>query len=163
MYAPQPNEPYAPVSQPHLAVFLADGTGKRLGPSQSGNYSKPGEVSDGPREAISAFWFDAYSAWFGCDNRGPEVCTLMFYAFAWSDTENTEVLIDQSTSTIAPCRKSRGCGLELVEFPSTFQSLTGLQVEAFVGKEERMFFMDDLSMHWTNNTCAAGLQRQSSQ
>ena len=162
VYAPQPNEPYTSISPPHLAVFLADGTGKRVGGAQSGNFSKPGEISDGPREAISAFWFDAYSAWFGCDNRGPEDCTLTFSAFSWSPKDKTEVLIDKSTSKIEPCNKSRSCGLSLVEFPSTFKSLSGLQIQAYVGEEERMFFMDDLSLNWSNNTCAAGLLRQSS-
>ena len=162
VYAPQPREPYTPVSPPHLAVFLADGVAKRVGNSPSGNYSKPGEISDGPREAISAFWFDAYSAWFGCDNRGPEACTLVFSAYSWSPTALTEVVIENSTATIPPCNKAKGCDLELVTFPAGFQSLSGLQIQAFVGKEERMFFMDDLSLHWTNNTCAAGLLRQSS-
>ena len=162
MYAPQPHEPYNPVSPPHLAVFLADGTGKRLGSSPGGNYSKPGEISDGPREAISAFWFDAYTAWFGCDNRGPDACTLVFSAYQWSPKATTEVLVDKTTTQIEPCHKSSGCDMRLIEFPATFRSLSGLQIQAFVGNEERMFFMDDLSLHWTNNTCAAVLLRQSS-
>lgn len=65
-------------------------------------------------------------------------------------------------SAIRPCDKSSGCDLERVQFPAKFKGLSGLQIQAFVGKDERMFFMDNLSLSWTNNTCAAGLLRQSS-
>jgi len=58
---------------------------------------------------------------------------------------------------------SENCQLQKVEFPQSFRSLTGLQIQAFTGNQQRMFFMDDLAMAWSNNTCAAGLLRQSSQ
>jgi hypothetical protein len=161
VYAPQPAEPYSPVSSPHLAVFIPSGYSKRVS-TPFGNYSKPGEVSDGPRESISAFWFDALSAFMGCDNPGPEVCTLVFSAYTWSPVAKTEILADKRNATIAACPELNECKLQKVSFPDTWRGLTGFQVQAFVGREERMFFMDDLAMHWSNNTCAAGLLRQSS-
>lgn len=150
------------MSGPHLAVFLADGVPKRLGPIGPGNYSKPGEVADGPRESINAFWFDALSGWFGCDNHGPEDCRLEFTAYAWNPNIKTEDEVTSFNATIPACDKTKGCGMHLIAFPHNFISLTGLQIQAFVDKDERMFFVDDLSMSWSNNSCAAGLLRQSS-
>lgn len=124
---------------------------------------KPGEIGDGPRESMSAFWFDAYSAWFGCDNRGPEVCTIVFSAYTWGLATKTESLTFQHNETVPPCQRSKDCQLQKVDFPTSFRGLTGLQMQAFVGQEQRMFSMDDLALRWANNTCAAGLQRQSSQ
>jgi hypothetical protein len=124
--------------------------------------SKPGEISDGPRESISAFWFDAYSAWFGCDNRGPSPCTLAFSAYTWSSGQQEEVLTFQQNATVPACNRAKDCRLTKVEFPSAFRGLTGIQVQAFVDKEPRMFFVDDLAMRWSNNSCAAGMLRQSS-
>ncbi|KAK4906541.1 hypothetical protein LTR28_000588 [Elasticomyces elasticus] len=54
------------------------------------------------------------------------------------------------------------CRLEQVQFPASFRGLSGLQFQASVGNEKKIFFMDDLSMAWSNNTCAAGLLRQRS-
>ena len=162
VYAPQPKEPFAPVSPPHLAVFVPTGSGKRI-TTPFGNFSKAGEISDGPREAISAYWFDARSAFLGCDNRGSDDCTMVVSAYRWSPTQKTEVLADEHNVTTKACAKSSDCKLQQVDFPSSFRGLTGLQIQAFVNNKEKMFFMDDLALRWSNNTCAAGMLRQSSQ
>lgn len=162
VYAPAPAEPYPPVSSPHLAVFLGNASGV-TSRRRSENQLKSGEIGDGPRESISAFWFDAHSAWFGCDNPGPDYCTLVFKAFSWSAATKKEELTFQQNATIPPCpHRFNGCRLRKVDFPTSFRGLTGIQIQAFVHKEERMFFMDDLALRWSNNTCAAGLLRQSS-
>lgn len=162
VYAPAPAESYPPVSSPHLAVFLGNASGVTTR-RRSENEPKPGEIGDGPRDSISAFWFDAYSAWFGCDNPGPDTCTLVFKALSWSAATKKEELTFQQNSTIPPCRhRFEGCHLQKVDFPTSFRGLTGIQIQAFVRDEEKMFFMDDLALKWSNNTCAAGLLRQSS-
>jgi len=126
---------------------------------------KPGEIGDGPRDAISAFWFDAQSAYLGCDNPGPDPCTLKISGWTWDSSANTEIMSYGYNVEIPACKTltSLNCQLQRVEFPESFRSLTGLQIQAFTGNQQRMFFMDDLAMAWSNNTCAAGLLRQSSQ
>ena len=154
MYAPQPSEPYTPSSGSHLAVFLANGSGTRA------SSPRPGEFSDGRYESMSAFWFDAFSAFFGCDNTGPDPCTLVFTAYTWDQNVGDEIKTYSQNATVAPCPNSSGCQLQEVAFPTSFRGLSGLQVQAYVHNEERMFFMDDVSAGWSNNTCAAGLTRQ---
>jgi hypothetical protein len=126
------------------------------------HYSKPGEIGDGPRESESAFWFDADSAWFGCDNPGPKVCTLVFSAYTWSAVAKDEVLTFQQNATVSACKDFKDCHLQLIDFPTSFRGLTGVQIQAFVDNQPKMFFMDNLAMRWSNNSCAAGMLRQSS-
>ncbi|KAF2764458.1 hypothetical protein EJ03DRAFT_282043, partial [Teratosphaeria nubilosa] len=154
VYAPSTREPYAPRSSPNVAVFLANGTG------MSTSTMPKGEIADGPYEAMSAFWFDAYSGWFGCDDGGPDPCTLVLSGYTYHATSQSEILSYTQNATVPACPGFRDCQLTQVSFPESFRGLSGLQVQAYVDNAERMFFVDDIAMDWTNNTCAAGLQRQ---
>ncbi|KAK5684171.1 hypothetical protein LTS10_004035 [Elasticomyces elasticus] len=154
VYAPQPSEPYLPSSEPHLAVFLANGTGVTARSMQ------PGEIGDGPYESNSAFWFAAFSAMMGCDNTGPDPCTIVFTGYTYSAAANDEIATYTQNATLAPCPALNNCPLQPVSFPTSFRSLSGVRMQAFVGNEERMFFLDDMELGWSNNTCQAGMTRQ---
>ncbi|KAK0253167.1 hypothetical protein LTS09_011838 [Friedmanniomyces endolithicus] len=134
VYAPQPSVPYLPSSAPHLAVFLANGSGMTASSMQ------PGEVGDGPYESMSAFWFDAFS-------------------YTWSPDANNEIATYTQNATVAPCPGLANCQLQQVSFPTSFRGLSGVRMQAFVGNEPRMFFLDDMALGWSNNTCQAGLTR----
>jgi hypothetical protein len=151
VYAPRPVEPYTAHSQPNVAVFLTNSTGMSAG-------THPGEIGDADYDSLSAFWFDAISAWFGCDNKGPECCTLVMSAYTWSDAAKTEIVAATQNATIEPCDGS-DCQLERITFPTSFRGLSGLQIQAYVDNERKMFMMDDLALGWSNNTCAAGMTR----
>ncbi|KAK1063085.1 hypothetical protein LTR74_009776 [Friedmanniomyces endolithicus] len=153
VYGPQPSVPYLPSSAPHLAVFLANGSGMTASSMQ------PGEVGDGPYESMSAFWFDAFSAFMGCDNAGPGLCTIVFTGYTWSPDAKNEIATDTQNATLAPCPSLGNCQLQQVSFPTSFRGLSGVRMQAFVGNEPRMFFMDDMKLGWSNNTCQAGLTR----
>lgn len=160
VYGPPPALPYTPISAPHLAVFLPNETG----PSNDGNAVslRAGELGDGIRASESAFWFNAYSAYLGCDDGGPEGCTMEISGYTYNTFVQAEVLTFQHNVSIPPCPGFVDCQLELVEFPD-YTGLSGLQMNALVDGAERIWFMDNLSLGWYNNTCAAGLQRQSSE
>ncbi|KAK4903407.1 hypothetical protein LTR27_000338 [Elasticomyces elasticus] len=154
VYAPQPSEPYLPSSEPHLAVFLANGTGVTARSVQ------PGEIGDGPYESNSAFWFDAFSAMMGCDNAGPDPCTIVFTGYTYSAAAKDEIATYTQNATVAPCPALNNCPLQPVSFPTSFRSLSGVRMQAFVGNEQRMFLLDDMELGWSNNTCQAGMTRQ---
>nr|POE74355.1 hypothetical protein CFP56_67706 [Quercus suber] len=154
VYAPQPNESYTPQSAPHLAVFLADGRGRTT------STLPIGEITDGVYESSSAFWFDAHSVWLGCDNTGPEECTIIMTGYTWSDTAADEIAAFEQNATIPACSGQASCALQQRFFPASFVGLSGLQMQAYVGSQSRMFFLDDLALSWTNNSCEAGLIRQ---
>ena len=116
-----------------------------------------GEIGAGPRASDSAYWIDAYSAYLGCNNPGPGDCDIMvkgyqiFSAFSY---------ITQGF-TLPPCLKLENCSLALLEFADGFRNLTGLQIIATVGTTPVDWYMDNLSLGWSNNTCAAQLERSS--
>ncbi|RMY50737.1 hypothetical protein D0865_06734 [Hortaea werneckii] len=159
VYGPSPKVPYVPSSQPKLAVFLANAGGVTARPRSSTMES--GEVGDGPYESASAFWFDAYSAFFGCDS--PDGCTMVFTGYTYSADAKDEVPSYSQNATIPACPTltsgNASCQLQRVDFPRAFRGLSGLRMQAFSGNEERMFFLDDLALGWTNNDCEAGMAR----
>ncbi|RMY77235.1 hypothetical protein D0863_01434 [Hortaea werneckii] len=159
VYGPSPKVPYVPSSQPKLAVFLANASGVTARPRSS--TMETGEVGDGPYESASAFWFDAYSAFFGCDS--PDGCTMVFTGYTYSADAKDEVPSYSQNATIPACPTltsgNASCQLQRVDFPRAFRGLSGLRMQAFSGNEERMFFLDDLALGWTNNDCEAGMAR----
>ena len=62
---------------------------------------------------------------------------------------------------LPPCAGMMNCSLALVELADGFRNLTGLQIIATVGTTAVDWYMDNLSLGWSNNTCAAQLERSS--
>lgn len=161
VYAPPPSEPFQPISPPHLIMFLTNSTGPTSSPDTGS--LRPAEIGDGPRGSANALWFNAYSAYLGCDNEGPDSCEMIFTGYTFNESSQSEVSSYHGSATLGPCPGFKNCQLQQVGFPETFQNLSGLQIQAFVGTQQKTWFMDNLTMGWSNNTCAAGLARQSIQ
>ncbi|KAL2351343.1 hypothetical protein BJ546DRAFT_853929 [Cryomyces antarcticus] len=160
-YIPPPTDPFPPDSPPRLAMYLSNDTGDIGSPNAGG--MKPGELGAGPRGATNAYWVDAWSVYLGCDNEGPTDCTMVLSGYRWDTATGQETLHVQQNATLPPCPGYINCHLQHVVLDSEFTSLTGFQIQAFVNETvDRTFFMDDLAMGWSNNTCAAGLLRISS-
>ncbi|KAL8639227.1 MAG: hypothetical protein Q9228_003718 [Teloschistes exilis] len=156
-YVPPPSDPYAPISPPQLAVWNVYND-SIIQHSVDAGLELRGEIGAGPRFQESAYWIDAYSVWIGCANSGPTECRLDFIGFDQFDAE-----IATQTLLQPPCPGLVNCKLVEVEFSSQFRDLAGLQILAYVNKTPIAFYMDDLSLGWSNNTCAAQLQRSSAQ
>lgn len=154
-YVPPPSDPFPPISPPQLAVYRVDGSGVTSSPDAG--LELPGEIGSGPRASDSAYWIDAYSAYLGCTNPGPESCSIMVKGYQnWSIPS----VITQGFMQ-PPCTGMENCSLALVEFADGFRNLTGLQIIATVGITPVDWYMDNLSLGWSNNTCAAQLERSS--
>ena len=82
--------------------------------------------------------------------------------YQWDAAAGEERLTVGAGFEVPPCSGFVDCHLEHFAFPGTFEALSGLEIKAQVGDQERAFFMDDLSMSWYNNSCEAGLERQMS-
>lgn len=156
-YVPPPTDPFPPHSPPQLAVY--QGAGLNINSSPDASLELVGEIGAGPQAADSAYWIDAYSAWLGCANSGPADCDIEVRGYAYGSSES---IISQSF-TQSPCPGLKNCSLALVEFAGGFSGLSGLQIIATVADEPVTWYMDDLSLGWSNNTCAAQLERSSSE
>ena len=120
-----------------------------------------GELGAGPRAPESAYWVDAYSMYLGCNNTGPYDCAIAIDGFTYSSTAQTTVLTATQTVTQPACPGLVGCHLTQIELTSAFRSLAGIQIVATVAGDPVTWYMDNVSLGWSNNTCAAGLQRES--
>ncbi|KAL8716966.1 MAG: hypothetical protein Q9225_005751 [Loekoesia sp. 1 TL-2023] len=154
-YVPPPSDPYAPVSPPQLAVYNYHNDSVSQQSIDAG-LELHGEIGAGPRVNESAYWINAYSTWIGCANAGPSECRIDFIGYDKFDAE-----IATQTLLQPPCPGLVNCKLAQVTFTSQFRDLAGLQILAFVNKTPVTFYMDDLSLGWSNNTCAAQLERSS--
>jgi len=154
-----PKEPFQPVSQPHLAVFITNGTG--ASENVPTGYIRPGEIG-AESIAVDAFWFNAYSAHLGCDNAGPENCRMEISGYTYTGFTDDEMLTYQTNVTIPPCPGLQNCQLHHVGFPAVMKGMSGFQIRAFVGEEQRIWFMDNLALGWYNDSCEAALQRAKS-
>ncbi|KAK4497927.1 hypothetical protein PRZ48_010582 [Zasmidium cellare] len=160
VYAPAPAEPYTPVSSPNVAAFANPmRTGWNRNSTGKDNV-EPGEFGGAFNDDSPAFWFDANTAYLGCDNPGPDDCTIEATAYAWNPQADDETPIAAQNYTIPAC--SQNCEMVEVAFPTTFRSLSGIQFRAIVDNEPRTFYVDDLNMRWSNSSCDAGMTRQKS-
>ena len=161
-YVPPPTDPFPPHSPPQLAVYRAKGLNINVSSNDTGSPDAGleliGEIGAGPRAYDSSYWIDAYSAWVGCANSGPDDCTITVKGYAYG--VSTSIVAQAFTQP--PCPGLTGCSLALVEFADGFRGLTGLQIIATVGNNPVDWYVDDVALGWSNNTCAAQLERSSS-
>ncbi|KAF2640368.1 hypothetical protein P280DRAFT_400849 [Massarina eburnea CBS 473.64] len=159
-YVPDKWEPYPAVSQPNVAMFLPIGSALLPNSAFAGTLL-PGELGAGPRAPVDAYWFNAYSGFFGCALNGITACTLRISGYRWDAATKKEVLAAEQNVTIPPCWGFINCKLTQVNFNGQFQALSGIQFNAFTEKLNipQIFMVDNLQLEWYNNTCSAGILR----
>ncbi|KAF2244780.1 hypothetical protein BU26DRAFT_434596 [Trematosphaeria pertusa] len=160
VYVPDKWEPYPAVSQPNVAMFLPIGT-NLLPNSPFAGTLLAGELGAGPRASVDAYWFNAYSGFFGCALNGITPCTLRISGYRYDATLKQEVLAAEQNVTIAPCWGYINCRLTQVFFSPDFRALSGIQFNAYTYNLgiPQIFMMDNLNLEWWNNTCSAGILR----
>lgn len=161
VYGPLPSLPFLPVSFPRLIMFVANETGDNDNHNEGGQFS--GEIGAGIRRSSSAFWFDAYSAYLGCENHSAGQCKLQITGLVYQEETKSEAATFHQTVFLGPCLLPDNCELQQVRFDSSMKALSGLRIQASVDDEPVSWFMDNLALGWSNNTCAAGLVREGSQ
>jgi hypothetical protein len=123
----------------------------------------PGEIGAGRRRSSSAFWFNAHSVYLGCDNPSAYQCELQITGLVYHEKTRSEVAVFHQTVSLLPCLLPKNCELQQVHFDSSMKGLSGIRIQASANYVPVNWFMDDLTLGWSNNTCAAGLLRESSQ
>ncbi|KAF2030997.1 hypothetical protein EK21DRAFT_20783, partial [Setomelanomma holmii] len=153
-------EPYPSISQPNIAMFLPL-TGPLFMNQPFAGTLLPGEIGAGPRASVSAYWFNAFSGYFGCALNGLTPCTLRISGYRYDSVLKGEVLVAEQNATIPACWGYINCRLTQVFFNNQFVALSGIQFTAYTSNLgiPQVHMMDDLQMAWYNNTCSAGILR----
>lgn len=156
-YVPPPSDPFPPISPPQLAVYRAN-QHINVNGSPDASRQSVGEFGAGPRASDSAFWIDAFSVWLGCENPGPSNCIITINGYV--NGSSTRAV--SQTVTQPPCPGLVGCKLEFIEFDKGFRNLTGVQFLAAIDRKLSVYYIDDVSLGWSNNSCEAQKVRTSS-
>ncbi|OAL51878.1 hypothetical protein IQ07DRAFT_506677 [Pyrenochaeta sp. DS3sAY3a] len=159
-YVPDKWEPFPAVSQPNVAMFLPL-TGRLFPNTPFAGTLLPGELGAGPRASVDAYWFNAYSGFFGCALNGITPCTLRISGYRYDAVLKEEVLVVAQNATIPPCWGYIKCRLTEVLFSEGFRGLSGIQFNAYTYNLgiPQVYMMDDLHMEWYNSSCTAGILR----
>ena len=157
-YAPPPSDPFLPESPPQLAVYRANNASDADGSPDAG-LEQAGEIGAGPRASGSSYWIDARSMWFGCSDGGSLPCQVTINGYR----DGSEGISISQTFNMPPCPGLKGCSLSRVQFANGMVDLSGLQILASVGGTAVDYYLDDLVLSWSNNSCAAQQERASTQ
>ncbi|THY08160.1 hypothetical protein D6D01_09677 [Aureobasidium pullulans] len=160
VYAPPPSVPFVAVSSPRLVMFVANETGDNDNHSEGGQLS--GEIGAGTSRSSNAFWFNAHGAYLGCENHSAHECVLKITGLVYQSETKSEVAAFHQTVKLLPCYLPDNCHLTQIDFSESMKGLSGLRIQASVNEEPVSWFMDNLALGWSNNTCAAGLLRSRS-
>jgi hypothetical protein len=159
-YVPDKWEPYPAISQPNIALFLPL-NGRLLPNTPFAGTLLPGELGAGPRASVTAYWFNAFSGYFGCALSGLTPCLLRISGYRYDSVLKQEVLVAEQNVTLPACWGYINCKLTQVFFNDQFKALSGIQFNAYTSQLgiPQVLMMDDLQMEWYNNTCSAGILR----
>ena len=142
--------PFPPLSNPHVGILV---------PRQG---RRKGGFGCGPRSQEMIYWFDVFSAYLGCGNgNGNKDCVVNVSASRYSE-DSGEVVAGNATFIIPPCRPNSKCQLTPIEFGEGFRGITDIKFEATVSDKAVTLYVDDLKLRWHDDSCEAGLRRESS-
>lgn len=116
----------------------------------------------GPRAYNNNYWFNASSAWIGCDNGATDpsiVCDFVATAYQWDPVNSVEKVVATEHFPQPPCPGFKNCTLSQINFDSRFTMLSSLSFYANVQGQLKIFWVDTIELNWWNNTCTAGLAR----
>lgn len=159
---PPPTDPYLPSSPALLAEFMPNFNLTTSNPTSGPNsaqYGWSGDIGNADHGATGCFGFNVYGASLGCASTGPD-CVFSFTGYKYSNTVGPATPITSSTARIRACPAQKDCQLSPINLDPTFRGLDTIRINVTVAGQPKMWWMDDLRMGWTNNSCSAGLCRQ---
>jgi hypothetical protein len=158
---PPPTDPYLPSSGRLLTEFIPDFNANITIPVVPVGMANgvTGDIGNGRNRALECFDFNARGASLGCDSKGPD-CNWQFTGTVWNASIATEQeVVTQHISTSA-CPSLINCTLVPILLDANFRNLSSLRINVTVAGEPKIWWMDDLLLAWTDDSCDAGLCRQ---
>jgi hypothetical protein len=125
----------------------------------SAQFGWSGDIGNADHGALGCFSFNVYGASFGCDSTGPD-CVFAFTGYKYSNATGLPTSIASETASISACPALKDCQLSPINLDSTFQNLDIIRINVTVAGQPKMWWMDNLRMGWTDNSCSSGLCRQ---
>ncbi|TQS36207.1 hypothetical protein Golomagni_03348 [Golovinomyces magnicellulatus] len=154
---PPPTDPYLPSSKPLLLEYIP-----QLNSNENNNDTTYKDLSQQISASIGnsdhgltgCFNFIALGASFGCDSTGPD-CDFSFSGFRYNKNSRLASEVANQRQSIRSCPSLKECTLTSISFATTFENLDFFRINLTVAGEPKIWWMDDLSLAWSNKTCAA--------
>ncbi|TGO57413.1 hypothetical protein BELL_1347g00010 [Botrytis elliptica] len=154
--------PFLPSSKPLLLEFTpnfqANSSDRKTGPNTA-DHSFSGQIGSGDERHTGCFNFNLYGASLGCDSTGPS-CDFTFTGYKYDEASQQTSQVTQQIIHVPACPELANCVLTTVDLEPSFRDLTHFVMNATVAGEPKLWWMDDLRLGWSDNSCAMGLCRQ---
>lgn len=163
-YVPPPTDPFPPENGSHLAECRTTATNSGPGGNSPDQGLLPdGSFGGGPRAGINAYWLNVHSAYVGCNNSDANVnCDFSIHGYRWNNATSMEEEFTSISMPIQGCRDLKGCKLQYVDFGTPLTGVSSVAFQASVEGTPVNWFIDTIALEWWNNTCAAGVLRETS-
>ncbi|TGO43215.1 hypothetical protein BHYA_0002g00190 [Botrytis hyacinthi] len=154
--------PFLPSSKPLLLEFIpnfeANSSNRKTGPNAA-DHGFSGQIGSGDEGLTGCFNFNLYGASLGCDSTGPS-CDFAFTGYKYDVASKETSLVTQQVIDVPACPELSNCVLTTVDLNSSFKDLTYFFINVTVAGKPKLWWMDDLRLGWSDNSCAMGLCRQ---
>ncbi|KAM0143932.1 hypothetical protein ACHAP3_001198 [Botrytis cinerea] len=154
--------PFLPSSKPLLLEFIpnftANSSNRKTG-SNAADQGFSGQIGSADEGLTGCFNFNLYGASLGCDSMGPP-CDFTFTGYKYDVASKNTSQVTQQTINVPACPELSNCVLTNVNLNSRFKDLTYFFVNVTVAGKPKLWWMDDLRLGWSDNSCAMGLCRQ---
>ncbi|THV49919.1 hypothetical protein BGAL_0173g00150 [Botrytis galanthina] len=154
--------PFLPSSKPLLLEFIpnfeANSSDRKTGPNAA-DHGFSGQIGSGDEGLTGCFNFNLYGASLGCDSMGPS-CDFTFTGYKYDVASKDTSLVTQQVIRVPACPELANCVLTTVDLNSSFKDLTYFFMNVTMTGKPKLWWMDDLRMGWSDNSCAMGLCRQ---
>lgn len=87
-------------------------------------------------------------------------CDFTFTGYKYDVASKNTSQVTQQTINVPACPELSNCVLTNVNLNSRFKDLTYFLVNVTVAGKPKLWWMDDLRLGWSDNSCAMGLCRQ---
>ncbi|KAF7943170.1 hypothetical protein EAE96_011108 [Botrytis aclada] len=154
--------PFLPSSSPLLLEFIpnfeANSSNSKTGPNAA-DHGFSGQIGSGDEGLTGCFNFNLYGASLGCDSMGPS-CDFTFTGYKYDVASQKTSQVTQQVINVPACPELSDCVLTVVDLDSRFEDLTLFFMNVTVAGKPKLWWMDDLRLGWSDNSCAVGLCRQ---
>ncbi|TGO56644.1 hypothetical protein BCON_0075g00340 [Botryotinia convoluta] len=154
--------PFLPSSKPLLLEFIpnfeANSSNRKTGPNAA-DHGFSGQIGSGDEGLTGCFNFNLYGASLGCDSMGP-TCDFTFMGYKYDVASQRTSQVTQQVINVPACPKLSSCVLTTVDLDSSFRDLTYFFMNVTVAGKPKLWWMDDLRLGWSDNSCSMGLCRQ---
>lgn len=132
----------------------------QLTPSNNSSADVPGEIPSfgtGPSQSTQCFAFNFYGAMVGCDSE-ESPCVFTFTGMRLDEASEKSTKTLTQAIHVPACEQMENCKLQHISVDG-FTDVTSINVTVKADNEDRTWWVDDLELGWSDNSCESATCR----